>query len=127
MRSIVAAAVMVAAAGIALAGCGSSGKPAATSTASAKPKISAATACSDFSHWYLSLDGHVGTTKNLSTLQNAVSAAPSGQLYQDLSTLESDVTTSAAASGSLQSAETDMTITAAAAVEQDCQAVNPAS
>ena len=37
--------------------------------------------------------GHLGTTKNAATLKKAVSKAPSGLLYQDLSTLQSDVQT----------------------------------
>lgn len=39
--------------------------------------------------------GHLDTTKNAATLKKAVSKAPSGLLYQDLSTLQSDVKTTA--------------------------------
>lgn len=124
MRNTITAAVLIVTAGLTLTACGgSSPKP----TAPAKPKVSAAVACGDFSSWYLSVGGNVATVKNLSKLQAAVSAAPSGQLYQDLSTLESDVMTTASQGGSLGQAEALMTKTAALAVAQDCQSINPNS
>jgi hypothetical protein len=67
--------------------------------------ISAAAACKDFQTWYLSLAGNIKTMNNFSTLNRAVSEAPSGQLYQGLSTLESNVRTAAATGGSLGTAE----------------------
>lgn len=102
---IISAVLMVVAL-ISLAACGSASSSA--SSALAKPKISTATACSDFRHWFLSIDGNVAAVKNLSELQAAVSSAPSGQLYQDLSTLESNVVTTAATSGSLGVSEKDL-------------------
>jgi hypothetical protein len=57
----------------------------------------------------------------------AIGEAPSGQLYQDLNTLGSDVIAASKASGSVGQAEQGMTVSAAYAVEQDCQSVNPNS
>ena len=70
--------------------------------------------------------GHLGTTKNAATLKKAVSKAPSGLLYQDLSTLQSDVQTSAAQGGSLGQAREGITVDAYA-VEQYRLSVNPSS
>ena len=89
--------------------------------------ISAAAACKDFQSWYLSLAGNIKTMTNISTLTKAVSEAPSGQLYQDLSTLESNVKTAAATGGSLGAAEKNYLQSNAYGVEQDCQSVNPSS
>jgi hypothetical protein len=110
---------------VGVAACGGSAKPSASATT--KPQLSASAACSDFSKWYLSTSGHLADASKLARLLIATSEAPSGQLYQDLSTLESDVITASKASGGLGQAEENMTVSAAYAVEQDCQSVNPAS
>lgn len=127
MRTFICAAI-VGTALVSLAACGSASSSASSASSTpAKPKISAATACSDFRHWFLSIGGNVATVKNLSELQAAVSSAPSGQLYQDLSTLESNVVTSAATSGSLGVSEKDLTLSQAQVIEQECEAINPNS
>ena len=113
---------------LALAACGSavtSSHPA--STAPASPKLSAATACADFRSWYLGTQPDLSDTAKMADLLLATASAPSGPLYQDLSTLESDVITTSKATGSLQQAEENATVLAASQVEQDCETVNPAS
>jgi hypothetical protein len=125
MRSMIIAAATVAAALLALTACASPAK--STAAPPAKPKISAAGACADFDSWYKSTGGKVANAAKLAPLLLATSEAPSGQLYQDLSTLESDVITASKATGSLGQAESTMTLEAAYAVAQDCQSVNPGS
>lgn len=124
MRTTVFLAAAAIAAGLTLTACG--GSPAKPS-APAKPKISAAAACNDFDSWYKSTGGKVADAAKLAPLLLATSEAPSGQLYQDLSTLESDVITASKASSALGQAESTMTLEAAYAVAQDCQSINPNS
>jgi hypothetical protein len=110
---------------LAASACGGTAKPQATPAAH---QPSAASACRDFATWFLANSSNI-IGGNGALLSRAVSEAPSGQLYQDMSTLQSDVTTAAAASTSngLQSAEKGLTVSAAYGVEQDCQSVNPSS
>ena len=122
---IITGAVLAAMAALTITACGgSSGSTAATASS---PHISASAACHDFATWYLSTGGDPGSGKNDAMLQKAVSEAPSGTLYQDMSTLQSDVQTTASQSGSLGQAEEGMTVSAAYAAGQDCQSVNPNS
>jgi hypothetical protein len=111
---------------LAASACGGTAKPQATPAAH---QPSAASACRDFATWFLANSSSNIIGGNGALLSRAVSEAPSGQLYQDMSTLQSDVTTAAAASTSngLQSAEKGLTVSAAYGVEQDCQSVNPSS
>jgi len=60
-------------------------------------------------------------------LKRAVAEAPSGRLYRAMNTFRSDIQTAAAASGSPQTAEKDFALTAALAVADQCQSVNPNS
>jgi hypothetical protein len=100
----------------------------ACSSPQAPPVQSAPVACKDFTTWYLDQGGNVLAGKHSSLLSTAVKRAPSGQLYQDLSTLRSDVTTATVSqSGSMGTGTKLMTVEAAYTVEQDCQAVNPSS
>lgn len=91
-----------------------------------RPRPSAAVACKDFTDWYLAQGGNVGSLKDAAMLGRAVTAAPSGALYRDLSTLESDSLTTASQKGSLHTADVLVTQEAALSVEQHCQSVNPA-
>jgi len=99
---------------------------AACSSAPAVPVHSAPTACKDFRNWFLAIDGNVTSGKDSSTLTAAVHAAPSGALYRDLSTLESNVQSATAAKGTgLASGERLLALETAQTVESDCQSVNP--
>jgi hypothetical protein len=116
--------LMFAAAGLAvtaLAGCGSGSAPHVS-----KPVISAASACKGFDNWFLA-HGQSKSATGIGELATAVSKAPSGQLYQDMSTLEANVRTAASTGGSLGTAEFGMVANDAEQVEQDCQSVNPGS
>lgn len=122
---IITGAVLASMAALTITACGgSSGSTAATDSS---PQVSAAAACHNFATWYLSTGGDPGSGKNDAMLQKAASEAPSGTLYHDMSTLQSDVQTTASQSGSLGQAEENMTVSAAYTVEQDCQSVNPNS
>jgi outer membrane murein-binding lipoprotein Lpp len=117
---------MSALAGAALiAGCAGGAKP--RPAAPAVHHVSAASACRDFEMWFLANNSNILAGNDGAILHRAVSESPSGQLYEDMNTLRSDVATAAAAQGDLQSAEKGMTVNAAYAVEQDCQSVNPSS
>jgi hypothetical protein len=103
-----------------LAACGSS------HPAPAKPKISSAAACKGFDTWFLAYGTHK-SVKGIGELATAVSQAPSGTLYQDISTLEANVKTAAAMGGQLGQAEFGMVADDAQQVETDCQSINPQS
>ena len=86
---------------------------------------SAAAACSDLSTWFFAQPGHnVLSGKDGAVLRRAVTEAPSGHLYRDLSTLQSDVASSAK-TGALAVGSKALTETAALNAENDCQSVNP--
>ena len=89
--------------------------------------LSAATACSDFAAWYRAAQPDLSDAAKTGDLILAAASAPSGQLYQDLSTLEGNVLTASKATGSLRQAEDGMLVSGAYTVEQDCQNVNPGS
>lgn len=98
----------------------------ACSSAPAAPVHSAPAACKNFQHWFLAIGGNVASGKDAKVLAAAVHAAPSGHLYRDLSTLQSDVSTTVGAKGtSLESGSRLMTLVVAQQVESDCQSVNP--
>jgi hypothetical protein len=103
--------------GAIVSGCGSSA-----------PAHSAPQACKDFASWWLAQGGNVLAGKDKALLTDAVHTAPSGQLYHDMSTLQANVASSAAAQGTaLATGEKSLTIDTAYAVEQDCQSVNTSS
>ena len=109
--------VVLLAASIPLAACGSG---------SSKPTHSASQACKDFDKWWTTQDGNVLAGKDRALLTEAVSEAPSGHLYRDMSTFRSDVSSASAAQGSnLATGEKLLTLEAAQAVTSDCQSVNP--
>lgn len=97
-------ALPAAAAAVMLAGCGS-------------PGPSAPAACRDFAAWLGAQHG--GWGNDPSALAGAVSAAPSGQLYSDLSDLQVNI---AAAKGSASAA--GQTGTDVQIVQGDCSDVN---
>jgi hypothetical protein len=113
-----------------VAACSSGSASTAHSTGSAvatKPAISASAACKDFEAWWI-------TTVNGSNLQDnallvkAVSEAPSGQLYQDMSTVRQNVDYTATLTGSLAQSSKDLVITQVDnVVTNDCGSVNPNS
>ena len=104
-----------------------SGHGSPASSAPAAPRFSAAAACHDFGTWFLGTGGHPATLKGIATLRRAVSEAPSGTLYQDMSTLLANVQTAAGQGGGLGQAEAGIVTVDASQVEQDCQTVNPDS
>ena len=85
--------IRAAALSLALAGglgaCGSSSPPARSSPP----------ACRDFRSCYLDQGGNVLAGKDPAKLRHALTEAPGGHLYRDLSTLSSDVTTATAMQG----------------------------
>lgn len=99
---------------------------AACSSGPSAPTHSAPAACRDFRNWFLAIGGNVTSGKDLATLAQAVHEAPSGTLYRDLSTLQSNVQSATAAKGStLATGERLLTLESAQTVETDCQSVNP--
>jgi len=91
-----------------------------------KPAHSASQACKDFSKWWVTQGGNVLAGKDRTLLTEAVSEAPSGHLYRDMSTFRSDVSSASAAQGSsLATGEKLLTLEAGQAVASDCQSVNP--
>jgi hypothetical protein len=114
VRASAVAAVLAAA--VVLCGCGS---PAAHS---------APRACKDFQSWFLGQGGNILAGNDKSLLVQAVDQAPSGQLYEDLSTLKSNMATASASQGSsLGIPEKTLTDESALRVSQDCQSVNTSS
>ena len=93
----------------------------------APPAHSAAVACQDLAKWYLAQPGHnLASGKDAAMLLSAVTEAPSGTLYLDMSTVQSDVTSTETAGAGLAQPEEDLTVEAVYQAEQDCQSVNPA-
>ena len=78
---------LTALAAITIAACGGSSGSAASSSA---PHLSAASACSAFASWQKQTQGNPTDWGKRVILLRATSQAPSGQLYADLFTLESD-------------------------------------
>jgi hypothetical protein len=102
-----------------IAGCSSQSSP---------PKPSAAAACKDFNSWLAATGVDVTSGKDGPILASAVKAAPSGNLYQDMSTLQSNVQSATAAKGSgLFTGERLMALEDAQQVQTDCSSVNPSS
>ena len=98
------------------------------SSQSSPPKPSASTACKDFNSWLTATGVNVTSGKDGSILASAVKAAPSGNLYQDMSTLQSNVQSATAAKGSsLFTGERLMALEDAQEVQTDCSSVNPSS
>jgi hypothetical protein len=92
------------------------------------PPHSAPQACKDFRSWWLAQGGNVVAGKDKILLARAVDEAPSGHLYRDMSTLESNVSSAVAAQGtSLGISEKTITSETALSVAQDCQSVNISS
>ena len=115
------AAVAIAAVALAAAACssGPASHPAApaASAASAAPRVSAAAACRDFTAWWAGTHDGTHVTDGL-VLHRAVSEAPSGQLYGDMSAVETVLKNGMAGS---------VNALALQVVNGDCAAVNPAS
>ena len=89
---------------------------------------SAPQACKDFRSWWLAQGGNVVAGKDKTLLARAVDEAPSGHIYRDMSTLESNVSSAVAAQGtSLGISEKTITSETALSVAQDCQSVNISS
>jgi hypothetical protein len=119
-----------AAASLSLAACagGSSSVPkAANPAASTTVRVSASAACLDLARWYetTNLTGstlpatlHPG---NLALLNRAVKESPSGTLYQDMSTVQSDVLTP----GVDAQTQLEVLLTDTDTTESYCQSINP--
>ena len=115
---IVSCALLFAALLITVTACGGGGSRA--------PVHSAAKACKEFTTWYLAHQVNVLSGAFSAVLKQAVAEAPSGRLYRAMNTFRSDIQT-AAASGTLQTAEKDLALTAALSAANQCQSVNPNS
>lgn len=91
----------------------------------AKPAISAAAACKDFARWYATTVSGTHLADN-SALAKAVSEAPSGQLYQDMSTVRQNLVYLATLSGGLQQATRTLVLEQIDnVVTSDCASINP--
>jgi hypothetical protein len=99
----------------ALAGCGST---------HSQPAHSAAAACKDFAAYVAANAGQAIVGRDRSLLAKSVAEAPSGHLYADMSTVESDVKDHA---GIPATTAALLTNSAVLQTEQDCQSVNPNS
>lgn len=109
------------------------GGAASTSTAPAKPELSAAAACKDFQAWAAqfpagpSFGAEISNVAKIGPLIAAVGVAPSGQLYSDLKALGAQVITASKATGGYKEGEEMLAVSAAQQVESDCSSVNPGS
>jgi hypothetical protein len=112
-------------AAITIAACGGSVSTAPASSFSVPP-ISAAAACSGFASWQQQTQGNPTNWNKLAILELATSQAPQDQLFSDMFTLETDVTTSFA-TGSVGKEYANMIPSAVSTVARDCQSVNPGS
>ena len=73
------------------------------------------------------MDANPTAAAGLPLLKTAVASAPSGNLYEDMSTLLANVKTADAAKGTgLFTAERLITLEDAQQVQSDCSSVNPA-
>jgi hypothetical protein len=115
--------ILTALSAITIAACGGGSGSAASSSA---PHLSAASACSAFASWQKQTQGNPTDWSKRLILLRATSQAPSGQLYADLFTLESDVITSHA-TGRTGQAYANLIPSATNTVARDCQSVNPGS
>ena len=120
--------ILTALAAVAIAACGGrSGSAApAPSISISVPPLSAAAACSGFASWRQQTQGNPTDWDKRVILLLATSQAPSGRLFDDLFTLESDVITAHAA-GSVGQEYYNMIPSAVATVARDCRSVNPGS
>jgi len=118
--------IVTALAAITIAACGGSSGSVAPGPSISVPPISAAAACSGFASWRKQTQGNPTNWNKKDMLLLATAQAPSGRLFEDLFTLESDVMTSFA-SGSVGKAYENMIPSAASAVARDCQSLNPGS
>jgi hypothetical protein len=115
--------ILTALAAITIAACGGRPGSAAPAASISVPPISAAAACSGFASWRKQTQGNPTDWDKRVILLLATSQAPSGRLFDDLFTLESDVITSHAA-GSVGKAYENMIPSAVSTVARDCQSVN---
>ena len=116
--------ILTALAAITIAACGGSSGSTAPAASISVPPISAASACSDFASWRKQTQGNRTDWSKRTILLLATLQAPSGRLYDDLFTLESDVIT-AHATGRVGKAYENLIPSAVSTVAQDCQSVNP--
>lgn len=118
--------ILTALAAITIAACGGGSVRTAPEPSFSVPPISAAAACSGFASWQKQTQGDPTNWNKLAILELATSQAPQDQLFSDMFTLETDVTTSFA-TGSVGKEYANMIPSAVAVVARDCQSVNPAS
>jgi hypothetical protein len=115
--------ILTALAAITIAACGGSSRSSEPGPSISVPPISAAAACSGFASWRKQTQGNPTNWNKKDILLLATSQAPSGRLFEDLFTLESDVMTSFA-TGSVGKAYENRIPSAVAAVARDCQSVS---
>lgn len=97
-------------------------------TACGGSSASASAACRDFAAWYHSTGNNPGSGENDAMLRKAVSEAPRGPLYQDMSTVQSLAQSTAElkkvvkpGSGGLWQVEEELAVSAARDAEHACQ------
>ena len=115
--------ILTALAAITIAACGGGSRSPAPAVSISVPPISAAAACSGFASWRKQTQGNPTDWDRRVILLLATSQAPSGRLFDDLFTLESDVITAHAA-GRVGQAYYNMIPSAIATVVRDCQSMN---
>jgi len=85
---------------------------------------SASAACKDFTTWYSEQGGKILAGKDMERLQRAVSEAPSGRLFNDLHSLQQDISSNRDFMET-NSAHKDVIVGSdAAQVVTDCKSVN---
>jgi hypothetical protein len=128
MRTALGCVLGAAALVLATAACSSgSGSPVHSTTPAAATKlvISAPQACKDFESWWITTANGNHLLDN-PLLAKAVSEAPSGQLYQDMSTVKQNVDYVATLTSGLQQATRTMVLEQVDnVVTSDCAAINP--
>jgi hypothetical protein len=85
---------------------------------------SASAACKDFTTWYNEQGGKILAGKDMERLQRAVSEAPSGRLFNDLQSLQQDISSNRDFMETNSAPKAVIVGSDAAQVVTDCKSVN---
>jgi hypothetical protein len=85
---------------------------------------SASAACKDFTTWYGEQGGKILAGKDMERLQRAVSEAPSGRLFNDLHSLQQDISSNRNFIQTNSAPKAVIVGSDAAQVVTDCKSVN---
>jgi hypothetical protein len=85
---------------------------------------SASAACKDFTTWYSEQGGKILAGKDMERLQRAVSEAPSGRLFNDLQSLQQDISSNRNFVQTNSAPKAVIVGSDAAQVVTDCKSVN---